>query len=201
MKKNKYTIVVFLGLLIVLLLLLLFTFKEGLEMTQCFFYRYLGPPNKNPKDNVELKNDKDFIDKFSNKYNTAQADIGAKSILNPDTYKILTSTASSDELQEYINTGRFPLSGFVRNFLVERKELKFPGNLTRDSVDIALSNRQIFEYIILPTNDGTITQQVRDIFSGKIPECDADSKTSSASSSLSSEDEKNLKTICKNIMK
>ena len=181
MKKNKYTVVIFLGILIALLLFILFFLvKEGVE-NNCK-YLNLNPPSLNDKDLANLKIDTDFKTKFIAKFNESNKGLYNKT-MGEKQYNTWTQDCNVQEMNIYRKLGRFPLNEYIINQLNTNKEIKLPSPYTKQNINITYSNRQIFRHLIMPTNDVSITQEVTDIFEGNKPECPEESTTSSTTTS------------------
>ena len=171
MKKNKYTIVMFLGILVALLVfMLLISFKEGLE-GNCKFFKYLGPPSKNPKDSMGLKKNENFRDTFIKKYNDSTKALGSTFTFEIKNYEVLINQCTSQELDDYRTNGKFELNTYIDNHLKQNKKIVIPPPYNAGNINVSLPVRLIYSLIVLPTNDPTITQDVKDIFAGTTSEC------------------------------
>ena len=193
MKKNKYTIVVFLGILVALLLFILFfSFKEGLA-NDCETYKSLGPVGKSDDEIKRGMYKPMYQPKFLEVINKNLIAIGAKATVTPADYqKRSKENLTVLEIGTFIDRGKFPLNKYIVSELRNNKNINYFGNkLNKDNLDKVFGNREIFEYFIFPTyskkqgEDLRIYNDAFAVFKGAIPECRPVTASASASDSAS----------------
>ena len=143
MKKNK--ILIFLGCLIVLLFILLFSNKEGMEV-KCK-YQYLSP------NQINMPLDDKTINDFILLYNANMTQLGAQQqfSLNKTFYDLFFKSKlfCTEEVNYYIQNKSFPINEYVMKEISNNK-IKFPP-FNRDTFSYAMSARWIFSGIIIPS--------------------------------------------------
>jgi len=172
MKKNKYVILIFLAILCLMLFILFFPNKEGMDVP-CV-YQYLSP-NQN---NVAL--DDNTINKFMWMYNIKMIQMGSGLQLNRFSYNlwIQQKVFCSDEVNFYIQFGFFPINQYILGALQQNASFKMPAPFYPSTIAYGFSTRMIFFQIMLPimiqvqANSTTrLFDSVINIANGVDPEC------------------------------
>jgi len=138
-------ILIFLGFLIVLLFMLLFFNKEGMEVP-CK-YQYLSPNQQNtPLDDATIN---EFILKFNGIVNQFIPGGGklTKSIYDE---WINAKIISSDEVQFYIKNSSFPSNEYLVGELTNNKNIIFPTPYVANTISNGFSARGIYQSLIMP---------------------------------------------------
>jgi hypothetical protein len=209
MKKNKYVIVMFLGILIMLLLFVLFiSNKEGL--TNDCKYQYLGTP---PDGSDKLWNE-DVKNEFINIYNKTVKEILTNFTgINKENVEFnAKSMYTEEEAKYYIKNKKFPINSYMSNLLKNDAKLKAKFNepVTPDNVLKINSVRKIYYDYIYNDDETDKKSDSFKIFVGEMPEpsCNSNEIMSNESnekvsnetgSQLSSSDFNKLKNICKSV--
>ena len=167
-------ICIFLGIVIVLLLVLFFSNKEGMEV-KCK-YQYLGPNQKNtPLDDAT-------INQFINLYNDNMTKLGSKpGTMDKNGYDsmIKNKFICTEEIQFYIKNKSFPINEFIVNELSTNTNIKFPKGLNKDNIAIAMTVRFILVMVFSEaysdkTNLPPDVKESMSIYQGSKPEPECD---------------------------
>ena len=148
MKKNKYAIFMFLGMLIVILLLLLFFMnKEGMSDPEICKYKYLGPNQPDTPLNEKT------IGWFMILYNQNMSAIGASHRLTREIFNswMQSKFMCGEEINFYIKHKFFPINtlqkGIVNGGHID-EYLQKPFN--KSNIAVVAPIRFIFGYYIYP---------------------------------------------------
>ena len=171
MKKNKYSmILMFLGILIILLLILFLSTKEGMD-NDCT-YQYLSPNQTNaPLDDATIND-------FMTKYDYHMDQIGAKIKLDRTTFDswMKMKVFCPEEIKFYIKNNYFPINHYILNEL-SAKEVKplLPPPFDSSTIAFGYSARMIFYQFVIPSyGKGRPKQkwivEAMNIYNGKTPE-------------------------------
>ncbi len=176
MKKNKTMILMFLVVLVVLLLFILFFLnKEGMATCE---YDQLGPPD--PKAIDKHPSFKQFyITQFMVNYNAQNNILNTKYSFKPSSVQMFLDFRifSFDEMMYYIKNNKFDLNPYVKSELRKNTKIKIPRPFTKDNINIAMSNRQIFTSLIMPANQEELKDENSEIskalkiYEGKLNGC------------------------------
>jgi len=149
MKKNKYVLFMFLGMLIVLLLFIFFSIKqEGFDPSspQCA-WKYVGPNQPNPtiSDNVIEA----FIELFNNNMNR----LGSDRKMDKNTYNTMIKNKDfcTEEVNWYVVHKFWPMNGMTFQILgLGFMDAEWPKPFTSATIAQGYSIRQIYNLFLLP---------------------------------------------------
>ena len=179
MKKNKYTIVMFLGILFMLLLFVLFFLnKEGLT-NDCDLYKNLGPVGKSDDEIRRAKDKPAYKGQFQAMFAASAKKITGNEVKFDDaSYKFWSDNyLTVFEIQTYIDTGKFPLNKYIISELKNNNKIKLDAPWNKDNVNNLVGNRYIFQVLIMPTmtkpeEQSAAYKEALSVFEGKTKECD-----------------------------
>jgi hypothetical protein len=187
MKKNKCNmILIFLGCLIVLLFMLFFSNKEGME-GNCT-YQYLSPNQTN------TPLDENSINRFITMYNANMLHLGSNDKLTRTTYDKWVSIKvwCTEEIQYYIKNNYFPINSYLLYELKNNNKIKLPSPFTKSTIAFGYSARILYYQLVVPSYSGnpnlpSNTKEAQSIYSGITPEpaCDSTASTDSTDSTPS----------------
>lgn len=153
---------VYLIILIILLFIYIFTYREGMQTCK---YKYLNPPITNNGEVIEWSTN--TIKSFVNKWDK----INSPNKILEDDITTLFSYIWEEEAKYYIQYGKFPLNQYIKtqfsNEFSTNNELK---KYNIKNIDKTFNNRQIYGAFIIAsdTNNGTIETLANKIFTGKV---------------------------------
>ena len=141
-------ILIFLGFLIVLLFMLLFSNKEGLS-NECK-YQYLSPNQTNtPLDDKT-------INEFLLLYNDNMTKLRSDFTLNKSSYKLLLQNKifCTEEIEYYLKNTYFPFNKYVSTELRNNTNMTFSYPYTTTTIAYTYPVRHLFKYFIAPSYRG-----------------------------------------------
>ena len=143
---------VYLIILIILLFIYIFRYREGMQTCK---YKYLNPPITNNGEVIEWSTNttKSFVDKW-NKNNSPDRLVGSDFIF---------SYIWEEEAKYYIQYGKFPLNQYIKT--------QFSTNeMKKNNIDKTYNNRLIYAIFIIAsdTNNGKFESLANKIFTGKV---------------------------------
>ena len=176
MKKNKTMILMFLVVLVILLLFILFFLnKEGMATCE---YDQLSPPDPTAIDkNPSFK--QFYISQFMVNYNAQNMIRKSNFSFTPASVTMFLNFRifSFDEMMYYIKNNKFDLNPYIKRQLQTNTKIKIPPPFTKDNINIAMSNRNIFASLIIPANQEELKDEKSEIskalkiYEGKLNGC------------------------------
>ena len=174
-KRRNFYLGLGIALILSILLLHQFSFKEGMTNSAMGMYDYLAPSS----DRKPYTWSDDVIDQFTSKINSIP---GATPQLTTDQVKaIFLPYTTETEAKYYIQNGQWPMNQYIMNFIdphtnlvklaIEAGKMQktvLGNDLTNETVPKYLSVRLIFQMLLLE-NEAKVATLAFQIFNGTAP--------------------------------